>query len=255
MNTFLKRLSHYREQLSQLERQVLDYILENPESVAKLNLNELSREIFVSTATISRTCKQIGYQGFQDLKYSLNKYVKSSDEDHRIPSLNELTSHIDRVKQEMELTLQYVNEEDIKQAANYIRESNFVEFFGVGASLPTCVDAARKLMFSGRVCSAREDWDALYSVARCLTEKDLAILVSYSGETSRILEFASILKEKKVKTIAIVGRKNSSLKQEVDLTFQGHVVDCYYGDIDMSSRFPLSVLLDFIILTYLNGRN
>ncbi|UAL51487.1 MurR/RpiR family transcriptional regulator [Bacillus sp. CMF21] len=252
MKTFLKRLSQRRDQLSQLEKQVLDYILINPNFVVQSNVNDLAKELFVSTATISRTCKQLGYEGFQDLKYTLSKYVDHDKDDENIISSNTILTQIDRVKKEMEQTLQNLNEEKIQKAAAYIKESNYVEFFGVGASLPTCVEAARKLTFSGRICSAREDWDELRCVANSLSENDLAILVSYSGETLHILEFANILKEKNVKTIAVVGRRNSRLEQEVDLTFHAHITNGYYGELDMSSRFPLSIILDFIILTYMN---
>lgn len=252
MKTFLKRLSQRRDQLSQLEKQVLDYILKNPNHVFQSNVNDLAKELFVSTATISRTCKQLGYDGFQDLKYTLSKYVETDKDDGNIISSNSLLSHIDRVKKEMEQTLYYINEEKIQKAAAYIKESNYVEFFGVGASLPACVEAARKLTFSGRICSAREDWDELRCVANSLSENDLAILVSYSGETLHILEFANILKEKNVNTIAVVGRRNSRLQQEVDITFHAHITNGYYGELDMSSRFPLSIILDFIILTYMD---
>lgn len=251
MNVFLKRLSQYRNQLSQLEQQVLTYILENPEQVSQSNVNELAKQLFVSTATISRTCKQLGYEGFQDLKYTLSKYVDQEKEEVVMVPVTHLSAHVQRVKKEMELTLQSIDEAVIEKAAASIRNSRYVEFFGVGASHPVCIDAARKLTFSGKVCNARGDWDELRRTANSLSERDLAILVSYSGETLHILEFAQILKEKKVKTIAIVGRKNSRLQEEVDLTFNTHIVNCYDGELDMSSRFPLSIILDFMILTYI----
>ncbi|GGB61941.1 MurR/RpiR family transcriptional regulator [Fictibacillus barbaricus] len=254
MKTFLKRLSQHRDRLSQLEKQVLDYLLINPDKVIKLNVNELAKELFVSTATISRTCKQLGYDGFQDLKYTLSKYVDQDKEVHVISSTTML-SQIDRMKAEMDQTLQSINEEQIQKAASFIKESNFVEFFGVGASHPTCVEAARKLTFSGKISSAREDWDELRCVANSLTEQDLAILVSFSGETLHILEYANILKERNVRTIAVVGRQNSRLQQEVDLTFHAQIMNGYYGDLDMSSRFPLSILLDLMILTYMNKKS
>ncbi|OUA97979.1 MurR/RpiR family transcriptional regulator [Bacillus thuringiensis] len=252
MKTFLKRLSQRREKLSQLEKQVLDYILINPNHVVQCNLNALAKELFVSTATISRTCKKLGCDGFQDLKYTLSKYVEYDEAIENIYSTNMFLTHMGRIKKEMEQTLRYINEEKIQEAAVYIKDSNYVEFFGVGASLPTCMEAARKLTFSGRICSAREDWDELRCVANSLSKNDLAILVSYSGETLHILEFANILKSKNVKTIAITGRRNSRLQQLVNITFYTHIENKYYGELDMSSRFPLSIILDFILQTYMD---
>lgn len=188
------------------------------------------------------------------MKYSLTKEVTEKSERTFSNNTGILTNHIDRMKNEMKSTLASIDEEKIMQAAKYIHESTHVEFFGVGNSLPTCVDAARKLMFSGKITSAREDWDELRSVANSLNEDDLAIIVSYSGETIYILEYAALLKKRKVKTIAITGQHNNRLQQEVDLSLQAKVTNCYLGDLDMSSRFPLSIVLDLIILAYLNER-
>lgn len=254
LKILLKRLAQYKGELSQLEKQVLDYIIANPEQIANSSLNTLAKNLFISTATISRTCKRIGFSGFQDLKYTLNKDSEQELYEAAKPSLSFLSSHMERVQQEMEWILEHINEAQIQKAANFIHESNFIEFFGVGVSLPTCIDAARKLTFSGTICNAREDWDELRCVAKRLSSKDLAILVSYSGETAHILEFAAILKERNVKTIAIVGRKSSRLKDLVNMTFHAQIQNCYLGDLDMSSRFPLSILLDFIILTAIESR-
>ncbi|MCM3112473.1 MurR/RpiR family transcriptional regulator [Lederbergia lenta] len=251
VQVFFKRLSQQRERLSQLEMEVLEYILHHPDKVVRLNVDELAKKLFVSTATISRTCQQLGFRGFQDMKYSLSKEVFQEKQNMESSNSDVLSNHINRVQLEMESTLKSIDEGKIISAAKYIHESTYVEFFGVGNSLPPCVDAARKLMFSGKVTSAREDWDELRSVANSLSKDDLAILVSYSGETIYMLEYAALLKKRNVKTIAITGQHNNRLQQEVDLSLQAHVTNCYYGDLDMSSRFPLSVILDFIILTYL----
>jgi len=251
MQILLKRLSQNREKLSQLEKQVLDYILQNTDYITKLNLDELSKELYVSTATISRTCQQLGFRGFQDLKYTLS--METNKVQSPVSSTSYLlNTHMERMKEEMEKTLDYIDEEKIKLAASYLKQSTHVEIFGVGNSLPACVDASRKLMFAGKLCNARTDWDELRSAANSLAENDLAILVSYSGETLHMLEFAHILKKRNVKTIAITGSHSNRLQSEVSLSLQAYITSTYFGELDMTSRFPLSMVLDFIIIAYLN---
>lgn len=58
INIFFKKLIAKRKDLSNLELQVLDYILKYPNKVSELNIDEFSEKIFVSTATVSRTCKK-----------------------------------------------------------------------------------------------------------------------------------------------------------------------------------------------------
>lgn len=254
MQTFYKRLLQKRETLSLLEKQVLEYILSHPEKIIQMNLSQVSKETFVSTATISRTCKQLGYAGFQELKYTLSQYVKT--EKQQLPlsfsSITGIEEMAERIRVEVDQTLSHLNKENLSKGADYLIKSNRVEFFGVGASLPSCLDAARKLTFSGRIANAREDWDELRTVAHSLTPDDVAILVSYSGETIHIIEFATILKERNVPIIGIIGTDNSQLEQLASLTYQAKITNCYYGDVDMSSRIPLNLVLEFLIIHYLN---
>ncbi|WP_413487161.1 MurR/RpiR family transcriptional regulator [Carnobacterium maltaromaticum] len=254
MQTFYKRLLQKRETLSLLEKQVLEYILSHPEKIIQMNLSQVSKETFVSTATISRTCKQLGYAGFQELKYTLSQYVKT--EKQQLPlsfsSITGIEEMAERIRVEVDQTLSHLNKENLSKGADYLIKSNRVEFFGVGASLPSCLDAARKLTFSGRIANAREDWDELRAVAHSLTPDDVAILVSYSGETIHIIEFATILKERNVPIIGIIGTDNSQLEQLASLTYQAKITNCYYGDVYMSSRIPLNLVLEFLIIHYLN---
>ncbi|CRH21360.1 MurR/RpiR family transcriptional regulator [Carnobacterium maltaromaticum] len=254
MQTFYKRLLQKRETLSLLEKQVLEYILSHPEKIIQMNLSQVSKETFVSTATISRTCKQLGYAGFQELKYTLSQYVKT--EKQQLPlsfsSITGIEEMAERIRVEVDQTLSHLNKENLSKGADYLIKSNRVEFFGVGASLPSCLDAARKLTFSGRIANAREDWDELRAVAHSLTPDDVAILVSYSGETIHIIEFATILKQRNVPIIGIIGTDNSQLEQLASLTYQAKITNCYYGDVDMSSRIPLNLVLEFLIIHYLN---
>ncbi|MFS0782806.1 MurR/RpiR family transcriptional regulator [Bacillus sp. 1P06AnD] len=253
MQVFFKKLAQHRSHLSQLEKQVLEHILSKPEQVKSMNVQELAKEIFVSTATISRTCQQLGFQGYQDLKFALNQYTLPEKKDCQTSKSELLSSHIERMQNEMNHTCMHLQEKDIKAAADLLKNSNQTELIGVGISYPVCVDAKRKLLFSGKLCNAREDIDELRSISNQLTPNDVAIIVSYSGETLHILEFAHTLKNRGVPIISITGNHQNLLRQISTISLQAHVTNCYFGELDMSSRFPLSILLDLLILSYLNN--
>ncbi len=51
-----------------MKNQVLDYILTHMTEISSQTIYEVAQALFVSTATISRTAKHLGYRGFQELK-------------------------------------------------------------------------------------------------------------------------------------------------------------------------------------------
>nr|WP_269479289.1 SIS domain-containing protein [Brochothrix campestris] len=131
--------------------------------------------------------------------------------------------------------------------------SRSIEFFGVGASLPLCLEASRKLTFAGKLSSARSDWDELEIVSQRLTSADLAIIISYSGETEHVVRYATALNERHVPIISLIGNANSSLEKRSVVTLRAHVTNAYYGELDMTSRIPFHVILELVLLEYLKA--
>lgn len=251
MRHLLKRWMPERQNLSPLEQRVLDYIFDHPEQVIRSKADELAKTLFVSTATISRTCQALGFRGFQELKYALQQELLKEPLGNAAPESFPLQKHIDRFRRDFEMTIRQLDYEKIKQVAALIHESPRIEFFGVGNSLFPCLEAAKKLTFAGKWCNARTDWDDLEVTAQSMTGDDLAFLVSYSGETQSILHFAHILKTNGVKMITLTGQHSNRLERLADIVLKGHMTDCYYGNLDLCSRFPLSLLLDLVIIEYI----
>lgn len=253
MNTFFKRLLLQRDKLSDLEQQVLNFFLEKPEMIENHNLQELSDKMFVSTATISRTCKKLGFSGFQEMKYSFLAYREENVTDiHEVKNKSSVSRHIKRFEADMEKNLSEIGNGITDELINLIKNSQHVEFFGVGSSLPICIEAARKMTFAGRIATARSDWDELRIVAKNLFKNDLAIVISLSGETLHIIEYVNILNKNKVPVVAITGNERSHLEKLADVTLTTDLNTTYYNNVDMSSRFPLNMIIDLIVLELIN---
>lgn len=257
VNLFFKKLLVKRKELSTLESQVLEYMLKYPNKVSELKIDEFANAIYVSTATVSRTCKKLGFKGYQQLKYALDQYkgsIATEEQDHEEKQIGEIGGHISRFQKEMERTMTELNTANIKKVVELLNMSQMVEFFGVGASFPFCSDAARKLTFAGKIASARSDWDELRVVASHLKPTDIAILISHSGETLHLIEYATILKERQVPFILLTGTRGSHLESLADLTLIAYSESHYYGEIDMTSRFTVNLLMDLIIIEYIKQR-
>lgn len=253
MELFFKRLSQRKEHLSRLENQVLEYMMEHPTDVVDCTLDDLSKKIYASTATISRTCKALGYSGYQELRIVLTQYVNRKPTNPTAAAIDSptLTTMGQRVIHEVTETLKQLTAFDLAHALRLIKNSRTIEFIGVGASYTNCVEAARKLTFAGRPSNAREDWDELRAVSQAMTTSDLAILVSYSGETLHIIEYATILKAHHVPILAITGDDDNTLARCATLNCPVTIETRYLNNLDLSSRVPISLALEYIVHAYI----
>ena len=246
-NNLIALLDKKRVNLSNTENQVLDYIFENIEKISQQTIYEVAQDLFVSTATISRTAKHLGYKGFQDFKYAILQNVHEEEQTQDFDSFQHITKEIvDNVSD----SFQMINEEKVLQMVSMIQKANFIEVFGLGGSLPLCIDFARKLTFLGKKASARLDWDEQEAIAKNLDEQDLAIFVSFTGETHNIVKHAKIVSEKKVPIISLISTKGSTLEKMSDMSVFAKGTTHYYGNVDLSSRISVICLVDAVLLMY-----
>ncbi len=65
---------HARQlELTVTERELLDYFEKNMAAAAYMNLQDLCRTLYTSSATVVRFCQKLGLGGFNDFKYQLRR--------------------------------------------------------------------------------------------------------------------------------------------------------------------------------------
>ena len=62
--------------LSSGELSILRYVYENMDDVLHMSIQELSKQVSYSTATILRFCKKLGFYGFAEFKYALRSEMQ-----------------------------------------------------------------------------------------------------------------------------------------------------------------------------------
>jgi len=67
---FFENLKENYDRLSISEQQAIDYLMKQ-DNIELTTLKEIKQEILVSSSTVIRACKKLGYNTFIDLKYDL----------------------------------------------------------------------------------------------------------------------------------------------------------------------------------------
>ncbi len=61
------------KELTSNEKDLLNYINSNKFQIYKMSIHEFAQSTYVSTATVLRLCKKLGFNGFNELKFNLKK--------------------------------------------------------------------------------------------------------------------------------------------------------------------------------------
>ena len=244
------------------EEDIAKYIIKNFRNIRELDTNIIAAKTYTSNASVTRMCKKIGFNGFQDFKMKMIEEVVSlenqeinfenSDIDKKdsttiiIEKLNKLSiSSLQETKLLQEVSM-------IDSVVDLISEKEVIDFYGIGASHIVCLDAQYKFMRAGKIVNTFEGSDLQHVQAVNSNLKHLAILISYSGLTKEILDIAEILQEKEIETVSITGYGNNKLVKKCKYNLYVTSREALIRSAAIYSRISMLNLIDVLYFVYYN---
>lgn len=248
------------ESLTNAERKIADFVLENYEKVLSSNITELAEYTTVSEATIVRFCRSLGYKGYQDFKIKAALDVLPKER-HYNPALSKddtprticekiFSTEISVLSR----TLAGLDMGVIESAVQYIFGAKRVFFFGSGGSLLVGKDALHKLMKIGIQAYVYEDRDMQMMSSSLITDQDVAIGISHSGSNYGVIKCLEQAKDNGAKTIALVGHGKTPISKMADLSISISTEQTIFQSEVASTRIAQLAILDAItaILAFKN---
>lgn len=237
------------------ERKVADYILHCEDDLEKITLTELAQKTGVSQPTILRFAKAMGYESFRGLKrailedhmrkqlkseqvmplygFSMEKETQLTDVPSKVIGT---TIHI------MKETLKCISFREYEKAIRMIIHAENIVVYGVENSLCTVSDMVTKFLYLGLNCRSYQDYYLQSISAGNLTEKDVAIGISYSGSSRSTVEVMRIAKKSGAQTIVITNFKNAPITKYADVLISTSNEQSLYGDAIYSRTSQLAIV-------------
>ncbi|AZK47600.1 MurR/RpiR family transcriptional regulator [Paenibacillus lentus] len=244
--------------LTNTEKKVADYVLENAKSVVYMSITDLADACHVGESSIFRFCKSLSYKGYQEFKIAL---AHSITVDNEIPQLTDqvlMDDTIDQVASKvlasnisaLNETFNLLNSEKIDQAIDYLLGAERIMFFGVGSSMITAMEAKVKFMRITNKAECTFDSHLQMMSAALMTERDVAVIISYSGSTKDNIEVAKKAKERGATVISITRFVKSPLTSYSDLTLLCGANEGPLQGGSLSAKISQLYLLDVLYAEY-----
>ncbi|HOI86043.1 MAG TPA: MurR/RpiR family transcriptional regulator [Acholeplasmataceae bacterium] len=248
MLTMLK----YKEELSMAERVVLDYLIENKETIKDFSVEKIAEAAYTSPASVVRMCKKLGYKGFKDFKIDFilaNAKVEIPENKEYVDVILGRDEHCGRSAIEnnirvLEDTLKLYDEKVTKDAAEIIMNARKILIFGKGSSYLVCKDLEMKLRRINKFCIAQGESHEQLVDASFINQKDVIIFISNSGKTKEIISAALLAKENKAKIISITKLGSSILADLSDIVLYTSSLEGEFRSGAMTSRISQMCVVD-----------
>ncbi len=227
------------EQISRLndtELIVYNYIIKNTKKVVRMNIRDLAKESHVSTATINRFCHKLDCDGYAEFKVQLKQFIE-------VNKMPEIDDEITMLNQFFEFSKGKEFEDKIDQAIQYIQDSDFIVFLGIGQSGSMAHYGAR--FFSNIGYYSQYIDDPFYPTPSQRFDNCLLIAVSNSGETKEVIEQIRLYQTVRSKVIAITNETDSTISRMADLTIPYFIKKVILPSTkNISSQVPVVYIIE-----------
>ncbi len=128
------------KKLTNNEKQIVDFILENPDTFLNMSSDQICKECFVSTTTLYRLCQKLNLSGLSELKVkmsgSINNYLKENkDFDFDFPVKQNqshyeiLTKILEDYDQTLLSTFNLFNLEQLRLSVNAMKKAKQIDVY------------------------------------------------------------------------------------------------------------------------------
>jgi DNA-binding MurR/RpiR family transcriptional regulator len=200
----LVKIRAFEDELSPNERKIARFILESPGLIRDYSSQSLANSVGVSQSSIVKFSQKLGYQGFPDLKLAIHEAVllgenKKRADDHPDDlqaGERSARERMFRIKNEaLRNTMELNDEKRLMAAVDVIENSDRIQIIALGAGSMVARNFASMLIQIGKSVIAEVDTYIQLSSVATLGRGDAAILISFSGQSPRMLEIVKQAKK------------------------------------------------------------
>ena len=248
----LVRIRSVYQTLAPAERKVADYIFDNYQQVIYLSVTQLAEGVGVGDSTVIRFCQNAGFRGYQELKLVLARDLVEPTKDlsEGITGDDSLEVIVKKVgfanKKALEDTFKMLDLDELERAIQALIKARKIEFYGVGPSGLTALDAKYRFMRLGLVCDASTDSHIQMMSAAVLDERDVAVGISFSGSTKDVVQVMGKAKERGATAICVTAYARSPLANEADIKLITASVETPLGSGSLRSKIAQLHILDLL---------
>lgn len=165
-----------------MNARIANYILKNLKELHDFSIKELAAKCFVSVASVTRFCHEIGLEGFFELKYLIeNTELKYEVYSNAASPLVQKKEYINAVIDGITLVRESLDMSTVMWLVDDIDHYEKVSAFGPLKAATAAINLQTSLLMLGKLINTRLAYSKQIDYLEQADEKDLIIIFSYSG--------------------------------------------------------------------------
>jgi DNA-binding MurR/RpiR family transcriptional regulator len=223
----IQKIEDYTILYKDSRSQIAEFLIHNKDDLNNYSMNDISKQTFSSKATLVRFAKSLGFSGWKELIKTLIEEIRYEEKHYsaispNIPfdkndSFQDIIQNISTVQIEsINDTADRIDTAALEEAVGKLISANRIVVMGMSPNNLLAEIFRRKMATIGKIVEVAPPGE-IGIIAYSLTNKDTAIVISYSGnDVSREpMKFIPDMKSKGVKLIGITSDGYNYMRQEL----------------------------------------
>jgi len=211
--------------LTRAEKKVAEIVLNDPSFVVYHTITEVSGKAGVADTTVVRFCRKLGFRGYFDFRITLTQQLPQTDINGDSSENISTDDRVEDIIQKLvrfnhcaiDETVSLMQPKEVKKAIDCFENASRIMFYGTGNSGFMALEAQLKFMRIGLSANAYTDGHTMAMNAATLTEKDVAVGISFSGSSKDLVDAMGVAKQSGAKTICITHHMKSPVTTHSDI--------------------------------------
>jgi DNA-binding MurR/RpiR family transcriptional regulator len=237
---FENRIQKYNSFLTDNDRKIITYILSHKSSTIHESITDLSKKVKVSPAGITRFCKKLDFENYQQMKYALAQAIPPDGEKEDI--MDTIFGYYETIIQS---TKQFISKQQIAKIIAIMSEAENIIFCGMGNSGVTAEEFNSRIERMGIHSQSVTDPHAMLIKSALMGSGDVLFCFSYTGKTQSVIDAAMIAKKNGAKVVVITNYETelTNIADEVVMV-SSHIFmdDEKFVNTQIASLFVLDIL-------------
>lgn len=250
MDILIKIQKQFNE-FTKKEKDIAQYILESKAQVKDMSITELAENTGASTATITRFSKKVGAKNFVELKMQITA-SNNSNGDKKVDNI--FVNITNYYKEVLDNSQKLVDKAKIIKLVDKIKSAEKIYVYGIGSSGLTADEMRLRLLRMGFNVSSITDSHLMRINSAIISENDLVIAISISGQTKEIVESLKIAQNNGANTLLITSFENTEAAKYADLEALIYNIAFIDQQRFINSQFSVVYLLDIICTILLQDK-
>lgn len=244
--TFEQRAYNYEFQLNDTDDDIISYIRKNRQSIKSISIQKISSELYVAPNTIMRLAKKLGYSGYSELKFSIQRENQPPADASKTIGSELLGSLPDNIAR----TIDVMDEKELRKAIRVMHDARCCIFAGVGDSSYFCEILGKNLRcLDTYVQYYTHIHDMIYAVKHGSSE-DALIVISARGINERLIKLAEDAHSKGMNVISITHFYKNPLAEQADIPLYFWGENKVVQEYNVTDRSGLMVLVRLLSEEY-----